>query len=72
MAEKDTSKAKDDVGQAEVQSTRDKAREQGYEGVSSSPIPNSAFALTTGPDSPSAAEQHLAVAEQRVNDQKGA
>lgn len=59
---------KDDLGQAEVQSIRDKVREQGYEGASPSTIPNSAFALTSGPDSPSAAEQQLAAAKQRVED----
>lgn len=66
------SKKQDDLGQAEVQGIRDKAREQGFEGSSPSQIPNDEFALTSGPDSPSAAEQALAVAEQRVNDQKEA
>lgn len=66
------SKKQDDLGQAEVQGIRDKARELGFEGSSPSTIPNDEFALTSGPDSPSAAEQSLAVAEQRVSDQKGA
>lgn len=63
---------KDDLGQAEVESARDKARKQGYEGTSPSTVPNEEFSLETGPDSPSAAELHVAAAEQRINDQKGA
>ncbi len=59
---------KDDAGQAEVQAERDKAREQGYEGTSPSTIPNREFSLQTGPDSPSAHEQQLAAAKQRVED----
>jgi hypothetical protein len=62
------SKKQDDLGQAEVQSIRDKARERGYEGYSPSTIPNDKFALTSGPDSPSAAEQTRAAAQQRVED----
>jgi hypothetical protein len=64
------SKKQDDVGQAEVQGIRDKAREQGYEGYSPSTIPNKEFTLTTGPDSPSAAEQMVKAAEQNLNDLK--
>lgn len=64
MATKD----KQDVGQAEVQSVRDKAREQGYEGYSPSPVPNSEFSLATGPDSPSAGELTALGLEQRVKD----
>lgn len=62
---------KDDLGQAEVQSERDKAREQGYEGYSPSTIPNGEFTLATGPDSPSAAAQLAAIAEQRGKDIRG-
>jgi len=61
----------EDVGQAEVQAARDKAREQGYEGSSPSTIPNKEFSLETGPDSPSAAQMLVAAAEARLNDQKG-
>lgn len=61
---------KDDVGQAEVQSLRDDARAKGYEGASPSTIPNERFALTTGPDSPSAGEQTVAGLEQRAKDAK--
>lgn len=59
---------KDDLGQAEVQNARDKAREQGYEGYSPSAIPNERFSLATGPDSPSAAEQVADVAERRAQE----
>lgn len=65
-------KSKDDVGQAEVQSERDKAREQGFEGTSAKPIPNSEYTLQSGPDSPSAVDAAVAIAEQRLRELKGA
>lgn len=62
---------KDDLGQAEVKSAREKARKQGYEGSSPATIPNKEFTLSTGPDSPSAANQLAAIAEQRGKEIRG-
>lgn len=62
----------DDVGQKQVQSLRDKHREQGHEGTSPSVIPNEKFALKTGPDSPSAHEQMVQAAEARLAELKEA
>jgi hypothetical protein len=61
-----------EVGQNQVQSLRDKHREQGYEGYSPSVIPNEKFALTSGPDSPSAYEQMVQAAEARLAELKEA
>jgi hypothetical protein len=51
-----TSKKADDAGQAEVQAVFDEAAEKGYFGEVPDGPPNEAYALTSGPDSPSAAE----------------
>lgn len=41
-----------DEGQAQVDKAVAKEVEQGYHGVRVDPIPNEAYTLTTGPDSP--------------------
>lgn len=61
-----TAKKDEDVGQAEVQSKRDEAREKGYEGNVPDEQPNSAYSLQSGPDSPSAAEVQAAALAQRA------
>jgi len=58
----------DDVGQEQVQSVFDEAREKGYLGDTPESHPNSAFSLQSGPDSPSVAEQNTAALEQRAKD----
>lgn len=59
---------KDDLGQSEVHEKREEARRKGYEGENPSTIPNEKFALTSGPNSPSAGEQTVAGLEQRAKD----
>lgn len=41
-----------DAGQAEVQAKVDKETEKGYRGVKVDPLPNSAYSIQSGPDSP--------------------
>lgn len=56
-----TSKKSDDAGQAEVQKKVDENTEQGFEGEAVDPLPNSAYSLESGPDSPTIEEQRKAV-----------
>lgn len=63
--------AADDAGASQVQSLRDQHREQGYEGTSPSTIPNSEYALTTGPDSPSHVDMIEGIYMQRLEDMRG-
>lgn len=44
------------------------AEDVGYLGTSPDPIPNEEYTLTTGPESPSAAEAHIAALRQRADD----
>lgn len=60
-----------DAGGSQVQSIRDEARKQGYEGYSPSTIPNQEYALTTGPDSPSHVDMIEGVYAQRLEDMRG-
>lgn len=46
----------DDAGTAEVQAKVDKAEDKGYFGTKVDPLPNEAYSLETGPDSPRAVE----------------
>jgi hypothetical protein len=55
-----TKAEKDDAGQAEAQATVDEQNEKGHVGAKPGHFPNEAFSLQSGPDSPSAAEQHAA------------
>lgn len=66
MAEKKSA----DAGQAEAQSTYDEAARKGYYGQVPDQPPNEAYTLQSGPDSPSALEQHVAISEARVAAQK--
>lgn len=61
----------DDLGASQVKDARAEAREKGYEGYSPSTIPNKEYALTTGPDSPSAADMIEGIYKQRLEDMKG-
>lgn len=45
-----------DLGKAEVQRQMDRDLEQGFHGVKVDPLPNEAYSLQTGPDSPRAVE----------------
>jgi hypothetical protein len=42
----------DDAGQAQVQAKVDVETDQGYRGVKVDPLPNLAYSIQTGPDSP--------------------
>lgn len=56
-----TAKKSADAGQAEVQKNVDEEQEQGFRGAEVDPLPNSAYSLESGPDSPTAAEQREAL-----------
>jgi len=45
-----------DAGQAEVQAKVDEETEKGYRGVKVDPLPNLAYSIQTGPDSPSGSD----------------
>jgi hypothetical protein len=64
------SKKSADAGQAEVQDAYQEAADRGYYGQVPDQPPNEAFSLASGPDSPSPLEQHIAINEARVADQK--
>jgi len=53
-----TATAKKDV--AEVQAKVDEETDDGYRGVKVDPLPNSAYSLESGPDSPSAFDEDAA------------
>lgn len=56
-----------DAGQAEMQKMADEATEQGFLGTKVDPLPNSAYSLESGPESPTIDEQREALAK----DEKG-
>lgn len=53
------------VAQSEeqVQAAVDEETEQGFRGTKVDPLPNEAYSLESGPDSPTPAEQRAALAE---------
>lgn len=61
-------KKEDDLGQAEAQKLADEATAQGFIGTKVDPRDNSEHSLESGPESPSALEQHAAALEQRAAD----
>ena len=71
MAEnKGASKASGSAGQTEVQNQYDEAARRGYFGSVPDQPPNSAYSVQSGPDAPTAFEEHIAINEQRIADQK--
>jgi hypothetical protein len=64
------SRAKDDLGEAEVQKNVDEELEQGFRGEKVDPRPNSDYSLQSGPDSPSAHEQLQDAREAQIKDAK--
>lgn len=71
MAEtKGASKASGDAGQSEAQKTYEEACARGYLGTVPDQPPNSAYSAQSGPDAPTPFEEHVAINEQRIADQK--
>lgn len=50
------SRSNTDAGQAQVQAKVDEETEKGYRGVKVDPLPNDAYSIKTGPDSPTLAD----------------
>ena len=63
-------KSGDDAGQAEMQDMMDTATKQGFIGTEVDPIPNSAYSLQSGPDSPTIDEQREALAKKQSEENK--
>jgi hypothetical protein len=63
-------KEKADAGQAEVQNTYDEAAKRGYFGEVPDQPANKEYTLQTGPDSPTAFDEHVSINEARIKAQK--
>ena len=58
MTDKENTVTKNDAGQAEVQAKVDKETDQGFRGTKVDPLPNEAYSIKTGPDSPTLADSN--------------
>lgn len=60
------------AAKGDVQKQVDKEQELGYLGTKVDPLPNSAYSLESGPDSPPAVpDNHSAVAQRHVDQKDG-
>jgi hypothetical protein len=61
-------KASSDFGASQVRDAFAEAQEQGYFGQKVDPLPNSAHSLESGPEAPTASEQHATALKARADD----
>jgi hypothetical protein len=57
-----------DFGASQVRDAFDDAQQKGYFGQKVDPLPNSAHSLESGPEAPTASEQHATALKARAED----
>jgi len=62
-----TKSKSDDLGSSEVQEKVDEETEKGYRGTKVDPLPNSAYSLASGPDSPNLPDDRTRVDQAHVS-----